>query len=136
MVTAPVTGEGCEDVSGKPGAGAPAAGMDEPNTKVKTKVERKRRARPTTDAQQPMVLLQLRKSTRSLGSYIPCPSAARLSGPLPDPWLCAPASRRVCLFSGSALRCKTVRLHGGCQGAIPSGQGPQYLEIAGAQEGA
>src|SRR5207237_10508786 len=70
------------------------------------------------------------------GKLHPCPSAARLSGPLPDPWLCAPASRRVCLFSGRALRCKTERLHGGCQGAIPSGQGPQYLEIAGAQEGA
>ena len=71
MVTAPVTGEGCEESRGKPGAGAPTAGSDEPNTKPTTKVERTSRARPTKSAQQPMVLLQLRKSTRSLGSYIP-----------------------------------------------------------------
>jgi len=33
------------------------------------------------------------------------PSVTRLSGPVPDPWLCVPASQRVCLYreEGSAL---------------------------------
>jgi hypothetical protein len=30
--------------------------------------------------------------------YVSSPSATRLSGNEPDPWLCVPASRRVCLF--------------------------------------
>jgi hypothetical protein len=38
------------------------------------------------------------KTTMALGVSTPLHSVTRLSGPMPDPWLCAPASRRVCLF--------------------------------------
>jgi hypothetical protein len=66
-----VTGEVCEESSGKPGAGAAAASIEEPNTTPKIRVERTTRARPTKSFQKPMALLQLRKSSSSLGSYVP-----------------------------------------------------------------
>src|SRR6266849_826989 len=31
-------------------------------------------------------------------------SVARLSGPLPDPWLCVPASQRVCHYREEGLK--------------------------------
>src|SRR5207253_6300923 len=56
------------------------------------------------------------------GKLHPCPSVARLSGPLPDPWLCVPASRRVCLFREGLFAARPRGCTGGAKGG-PLGQG-------------
>src|SRR2546426_4388830 len=45
-----------------------------------------------------------RRTPRSRGARrSPVPSVTRPSGEWPDPWLCVPASRRVCLYRGEGV---------------------------------
>src|SRR6266480_1271084 len=48
------------------------------------------------------------------GALATPPSATRLSGLRPDPWLCVPASRRVCLYREGIFPAPSV-VQGGCQ---------------------